>query len=141
MVFFQKPVVIGIRYQCFFPFVCEALPALYNTPSVKTEDATASMAVSWDYWSQDIDYGTPPVLGFVVHYGKGSFTNTISTVNETDVTILNLSRGSDYIVAIAVVGKDSIEGMLSPTVATRIKCNGEIQISKERWLNQIGSFI
>ena len=83
------------------------------------------MTVSWDYWYSDIDYGTAPVLSFIVHFGKGIFTDTLSTL-DPEITIPNLHRGPDYIFAVGVVGKDSIEGMLSPTVTARIKCNGEI---------------
>ena len=105
--------------------MCKALPALYNAPAVKPDDATASMAVSWDYWSQDVDYGTPPVINFIVHYGKSTFTNILSTY-DSEATILNLSRGPDYVIAVAVVGKNDAEGVLSPKVIARIKCNGEI---------------
>ena len=110
----------------------KALPALYKKPNVTTNDATASVTVSWDNWSQDIDYGTGPVAYFIVHYGKGTFTDTLDIYNTVEVTIPNLSRGPDYIIAVGVVGKDNAEGMLSPTVTSRIKCNSEIQINKEK---------
>ena len=109
----------------------KALPALYKKPNVIPNDATASMTVSWDYWSQDIDYGTGPLAYFIVHYGKGTFTDTVDTY-DPEKTIPNLSRGPDYSIAVGVVGIDNAEGMLSPTVTSRIECNGEIQISKEK---------
>ena len=60
----------------------KALTALYKKPNVIPNDATASMTVSWDHWSRDIDYGTAPVLSLIVHYCTLLPTPQIHTIQK-----------------------------------------------------------
>ena len=111
----------------FKSYICfvSALPAFYRAPVTDVDNAAASISVSWDNWSQNIDYGTRPFFGFVFHYGKGSLTNTKRTYQTTEI-VTNLERGHNYVFAVAIVGIDEKPGILSPVVEARVECSGKI---------------
>ena len=101
-----------------------ALPALYREPVTVVDNSAASISVSWDAWSETVDYGTGPVYGFVFYYGKGAITYSRRTSHMTEM-ISNLTRGPEYVFAVTVVGVDGAEGVYSPMAIARVECNGK----------------
>ena len=107
--------------------ICLALPALISSPNVKVNIEAASIHVSWNHWSEDIDYGTGPVDFYYVHYErdrvgqmKKAFTGP---VNLTDV-----AQGGTYNVAISavrVIESTEYKGTRGPNVTVRLPCGGK----------------
>ena len=104
-----------------------ALPALESAPRVSIDIEAASIEVSWDHWSTDIDYGTGPVAFYNVHYERNGIDKTVSAFT-SPVKLVDIVQGGTYIIWVSVVRNvENIEyeGSRGPEVTVRLPCGGK----------------
>ena len=91
------------------------------------ESEAASIPVSWNHWSEDIDYGTGPVDYYYVHYERNGI-DQMEKVFSSPVNLTDVVLGFTYNVAISVVriiDSTKYEGTRGPNVTVRLPCGGK----------------
>ena len=87
----------------------------------------ASIEVSWDHWSKDIDYGTGPVAFYNVHYERNGVYQ-MEKAFASPVNLVDVAHGGTYTIWVSVVRDvegTEYEGIRGPEVTVRFPCGGE----------------
>ena len=135
MAFRYSNIAIATIFWLLFILVPVALPALYNGPYVKVSNESVSIEVSWNHWSEAVDYGTGPVTSYNVHYERNG-VDQIERASTSPVNLVDVAQGGTYTIwvgAVREIGGIEYEGSHGPDLTVRIPCGGKNCISYSKF--------